>query len=111
MQAAVTIFLATTAVVAGWALWLLAHPIGACRRCAGRGVARQLFTNRLTVCGRCHGARLVRRIGATFVHRTYWSLRDDARRSDHLAALEQRGFSPQPLHDTTHTTSERQHQQ
>lgn len=108
MHTAVTVFLVAIAVAAGWALWLLACPIGGCRRCRGRAVARQWFTNRLIVCPRCHGAGQVRRIGATAVHRTYWSLRDRARHSDHLTALEQRAFTPRAPHDTTNTSERHQ---
>lgn len=89
MQAALTVILVTAALAAAWALWLLAHPIGPCRRCRGRCVAKQMFTGRLIPCPRCDGAGLTRRVGATAVHRTYWSIRDDQTRRERLAALEQ----------------------
>lgn len=93
-------------LVGAWALSLLAHPIGTCPRCRGRRVHPGLFTNRVRPCGVCGGTGLWRRIGATFVHRTYWSLRDDARRRDHLAALEHRAIAPRPVRPAPPATTE-----
>lgn len=96
---AITVVLLAAAVIAVWCLSLLAHPIGNCPRCRGRRVHRQLFGDRIVPCRVCDSTGLHRRIGATTVHRTYWSIRDDTRRSDHLTTLEHRTTSAPPRHD------------
>lgn len=106
---AAALILIAAGLIAGWALSLLAHPIGNCPRCTGRRVHRQLLTNRIVACRVCDGTGLWRRIGATFVHRTYWSIRDDTRRRDHLTAIEERGTRPQPQPPRTEAPTEPTH--
>jgi hypothetical protein len=104
-----TVVLISAALVAAWGLSLLARPIGRCPGCWGRRVRRQLLTHRIVRCGVCGGTGLWRRVGATFVHRTYWSIRDHERQREHLAAVADRAARPaRPAHwlppDETETT-------
>lgn len=92
-----TIIIACTGLVTAWGLSLLARPIGRCPGCWGRRVRRQMLTHRLVPCRVCGGTGLWRRVGATFVHRTYWSIRDHDRHREHLAAVAEHANQPARL--------------
>ncbi len=71
----VTVILLAIAAAAAYAVSLYLHPLRTCPRCRG---ARITGTGRRgRMCARCAGTGRTRRIGATAVHRFYWSARGD----------------------------------
>jgi hypothetical protein len=58
-------------------LSLYAWPLRRCPRCRGTRVNRSRTGRRFGLCKRCAGTGQVRRIGATTVHRLYWSALGD----------------------------------
>ena len=63
------------AAFTGWVLFLLASPVGRCRRCHGERIIRTRLRGRVRKCPRCKGAGRSRRTGAVLVHRARWALR------------------------------------
>jgi hypothetical protein len=92
----VTLILIGFAVAAGYLLSLYAKPIRRCPRCEGSG-AQRTSTGRPTgrICGRCRGTGRIRRIGATAVHRFYWSALGDHQR-EHRRADRDRQHTDHP---------------
>ncbi|MFC4910909.1 hypothetical protein [Actinomadura gamaensis] len=64
------------AALALWLLSLLSRPITGCRRCGGRTVVATRTPGRVRACRACRGTGYRRRIGATTVHRLYWTIRN-----------------------------------
>jgi DnaJ-class molecular chaperone len=64
----VTHLLIFLAIVAGYGLFVLVRPAGACRKCSGWG-ARKGRRRRVSACGRCKGTGKTFRPGARLVHR------------------------------------------
>jgi hypothetical protein len=91
----ITVILIGFAVAAGYLLSLYAKPIRSCPRCGGTG-AKQSSTGRPTgrICRRCRGTGRIRRIGATAVHRFYWSVRGDQLREQRAEHARQRASRP-----------------
>jgi hypothetical protein len=67
------VFLVLAAVAVCWLVSLWRWPLRPCPRCRGRGVNRGSTSRRYGRCPRCKGTKQVRRIGATAVHRFWWS--------------------------------------
>jgi len=92
----VTVILIGVAVAATYALSLYVKPIRRCPRCDGTG-AKRTSTGRPTgaLCRRCRGTGRILRIGATAVHRFYWSALGDQlrerRRDQHDPARQHTG--------------------
>lgn len=76
---AVTI-LAAFAVTAGYVLSVLARPWRACRTCRGARVIRTLTGRRVRPCPACRGTGQRRRLAATAIHRSWWSIHDEQHR-------------------------------
>ena len=67
-------FLALVIVAVVYAVSLWRWPLRPCPRCKGRGTNRGSTGKRYGRCRRCKGTKQVKRIGATAVHRSYWSV-------------------------------------
>ena len=74
------VFLALVILAVFYLISLLRWPLRPCPRCGGRGVNRGSNRRRYGRCRRCKGTKQVRRIGATAVHRFYWSVAGTALR-------------------------------
>jgi hypothetical protein len=66
-------------IAAGYAVSLYLWPQRKCPRCRGARVTHGAV-RRFRSCKRCHGTGRTRRIGATAVHRFYWSALGDQHR-------------------------------
>ena len=90
----ITVILLLIAVAAGYAVSLYVRPVRSCPRCHG---TRLTGTGRRTRgWGRCGGTGHIRRIGATAVHRLYWSALGDQHRQRRRADPGQRRHTPKP---------------
>ena len=92
-----TIILLAIAAAAAYAVFLYLCPWRACPRCRGTRITGTGRRGRM--CGRCAGTGRTRRIGATAVHRFYWSALGDqlrARRRDKLTRRRQHTQPPDP---------------
>ena len=59
--------------------YLLKYPFGPCRRCLNHpGTNKGSNRKRWGMCRKCGGTKQVRRFGATFVHRYWWSIAGQA---------------------------------
>ena len=67
-------FLIAVIFAVGYAASLLRWPLRPCPRCRGKGVNRGSNARRYGRCRKCKGTKQVRRIGATAVHRFFWSV-------------------------------------
>jgi DnaJ-class molecular chaperone len=67
-------FLVLVIVIVAFVISLWRWPLRPCPRCGGRGVNPGSNRKRYGRCRRCKGTKQVRRIGATAVHRFYWSV-------------------------------------
>lgn len=67
-------------VLAAYCVSLLKWPFRPCRKCLGKGTNRGSSRKRWGPCSRCGGSKQVRRIGATAVHRFFWSVLGSAAR-------------------------------
>ena len=63
-----THLLMSLAIVAGYALFVLVRPTGACRKCSGWG-SRRGRRRKVSACGRCSATGKTFRPGARLVHR------------------------------------------
>ena len=85
------------AAAALYLLSLYAWPLRPCPRCHGTRVNRGSTGRRFGLCKRCGGAGRTRRLGATTVHRFYWSVFGDRLRERRREALrESRQHSDYP---------------
>jgi hypothetical protein len=87
-----TVILLGLAAAAGYAVSLFASPTRRCGRCQGTGARLTRAGRRYRgggLCRRCRGTGRIRRLGATTVHRFWWSAVGDhlreRRRADHQA--------------------------
>jgi DnaJ-class molecular chaperone len=68
------LLLAGLAAAAGYAVWAYFHPFRTCPRCKGKGTNRGSTRRRSGHCGRCHGSRQVKTLGARTLHRVVRAL-------------------------------------
>jgi hypothetical protein len=68
------LFLALLAVIAGLVISRWRWPLRPCPRCGGKGTNRGSTSRRYGRCPKCKGTKQVRRIGATAVHRFFWTV-------------------------------------
>ena len=68
------VFLALVIIGLFYLISLWRWPLRPCPRCRGRGVNPGSTSRRYGRCRRCKGTKQVRRIGATAVHRFFWSV-------------------------------------
>lgn len=83
----------------GYAVSLYVWPLRPCPRCKGERVNRGSTGRRFGLCKRCAGTGRTRRLGATAVHRFYWSVvgeRLRTRRHDRTASAQRRAQQPDP---------------
>ena len=74
------LILITFAALAVYCVSLLKYPLRPCLKCKGAGTNKGSNRKRWGVCSRCGGSRQVRRLGATAVHRFWWSVRGESMR-------------------------------
>ncbi len=94
----ITVILLILGTAAGYAVSLYLWPLRTCTRCHGTRVSPG-GARRFHSCKRCHGTGRIRRIGATAVHRFYWSALGDQhreRRRAKLARRRQHAGPPEP---------------
>ena len=72
----ITVILLALGFAAGYAVSLYLWPLRKCTRCRGTRVTPGRGRG-VRSCTRCHGTGRIRRIGATAVHRFYWSALGD----------------------------------
>jgi len=77
------------AVAAGYLVSLYVSPLRPCPRCGGARVNRGSTGRRFGLCKRCGGTGRTRRLGATTVHRLYWSVLGDRLRERRRETLRQ----------------------
>jgi len=93
----ITVILLIIAAAAGYAVSLYFWPWRNCPRCHGTRVNPGSTRRRHGRCTRCSGTGRTRRIGATAVHRFYWSALGDQlhqRRREKLARRRQQAEPP-----------------
>ena len=73
----ITVILLALGFAAGYAISLYIWPWRKCPRCEGARVNPGNSRRRYGMCGRCAGTGRTRRLGATTVHRFYWSALGD----------------------------------
>lgn len=72
MSLALFLALVITAVCYLVSLWR--WPLRPCPKCGGKGVNRGSSARRYGRCPKCKGTKQVKRIGATAIHRFFWSV-------------------------------------
>jgi hypothetical protein len=95
----VIVILLALAAAAGYAASLYLWPWRTCPRCGGTRLNRGSTRRRIGMCTRCSGTGRTRRLGATAVHRFYWSAlggQFHERRRARLARRRQRAEPPEP---------------
>jgi hypothetical protein len=73
----ITVILLILAAAAAYAVSLYLWPSRKCPRCRGTRITKSGTGRRIGMCKRCSGTGRTRRIGATAVHRFYWSALGD----------------------------------
>jgi hypothetical protein len=68
------VFLIAAGLAVAYAVSLWRWPMRPCPRCHGKGTNRGSTGKRYGRCRRCKGTKQVKRIGATAVHRFWWSV-------------------------------------
>jgi hypothetical protein len=91
-----TLILLALIALAGYAVSLYLWPFRPCPRCHGERVNRGSTGRRFGLCTRCAGTGRTRRIGATAIHRAYWSITGDQLRE------RRREKARQAQHDAGH---------
>lgn len=95
----VTVILTVLAAASLYAVSLFACPTRRCRTCGGTG-ARPIRAGRRYrgggTCRRCRGTGRIRRLGATAVHRFWWSAIGDRMRARRRAAHQARQHDYKP---------------
>ena len=91
----IAVILLIIAAAAGYAVSLYLRPLRACPRCHGTRITRG-GARRVRSCKRCHGTGRIRRIGATAVHRFYWSALGDQHRERRRAKIARRQHAEPP---------------
>ena len=84
-----TVILLALGIAAGYAVSLYLWPLRTCTRCHGTRVTPGRG-RRVRSCKRCGGTGRIRRIGATTVHRFYWSALGDHHQARLRARAERR---------------------
>jgi DnaJ-class molecular chaperone len=92
----IPVTLLTLAFGAGYAISLYLWPWRPCPRCHGTRVNRGTTRKRIGMCKRCRGTGRTRRIGATAVHRFYWSVLGDRQLERRRAELDRRRRDAEP---------------
>src|SRR6266566_1052268 len=85
----ITVILLALGIAAGYAISLYLWPLRNCPRCHGARVTPG-SGRRVRTCKRCRGTGRIRRIGATAVHRFYWSALGDQHHERLRARAERR---------------------
>jgi hypothetical protein len=85
----ITVILLALGIAAGYAVLLYLCPLRKCTRCHGTRVTHG-SGRRVRSCTRCGGTGRIRRIGATTVHRFYWSALGDQHQERRRARAERR---------------------
>jgi hypothetical protein len=85
----ISVILLVLGIAAGYAVSLYLWPLRNCPRCHGARVTPG-SGRRVRSCGRCHGTGRIHRIGATAVHRFYWSALGDQHQERRCARAERR---------------------
>jgi hypothetical protein len=85
----ITVILLALGIAAGYAASLYLWPLRKCTRCHGTRVTHGPG-RRVRSCKRCGGTGRIRRIGATAVHRFYWSALGDQHAERRRARAERR---------------------
>jgi hypothetical protein len=85
----ITVILLALGIAAGYAVSLYLLPLRTCTRCRGTRVTPGRG-RRVRSCKGCHGTGRIRRIGATAVHRFYWSALGDQHQERRRARAERR---------------------
>lgn len=68
------LFLGLIAVITGLVISRWRWPLRPCPRCRGKGTNRGSTGRRYGRCPKCKGTKQVKRVGATAVHRFFWSV-------------------------------------
>ena len=85
------------AIALGYCVSLLRWPFRPCLKCAGSGTNKGSNRKRWGACRKCGGSKQVRRLGATAVHRFWWSVRGAASKERRRKKIgEARGKAGQP---------------
>ena len=92
----ITVILLIIAVGAGYAVSLYLWPIRNCPRCHGTRINPGSTSRRASMCRRCSGTGRIRRIGATAVHRFYWSALGDQLHERRRAKITRRRQPAEP---------------
>ena len=82
------LFLVLIAVLIVLAVSRLRWPLRPCPKCRGKGTNRGSTGKRYGRCRRCKGTKQVKRVGATAVHRFFWSVAGAALRGRMQARVE-----------------------
>ncbi len=85
----IIVILLILGIAAGYAVSLYLRPLRTCTRCQGARVTPGR-ARRFRSCKRCHGTGRIRRIGATAVHRFYWTALGDQHQERRRARAERR---------------------
>jgi len=85
----ITVILLVLGIAAGYAVSLYLWPLRTCPCCHGARVTPGA-ARRVRSCKRCRGTGRIRRIGATAVHRFYWSALGDQHHERLRARAERR---------------------
>ena len=91
----IIVILLILGIAAGYAASLYLRPLRTCTRCHGTRVTPGR-ARRFRSCKRCHGTGRIRRIGATAVHRFYWSALGDQHHERRRARAERRRQHARP---------------
>ena len=91
----ITVILLALGIAAGYAVSLYLWPLRKCTRCRGTRVTRGRG-RRVRSCKRCHGTGRIRRIGATAVHRFYWTALGDQHQERRRAKIARRQHAAPP---------------
>lgn len=84
-----TLVLLALLALIGWGISLLWWPWKSCPRCGGTRLNRGSTRRRFGMCRACAGTGRRRRLGATTVHRLYWSTRSDRLHDQHRRRLQE----------------------
>jgi DnaJ-class molecular chaperone len=82
------LFLVLVAVIIALVISRWRWPLRPCPRCGGKGTNRGSTGKRYGRCPKCKGTKQVRRVGATAVHRFFWSVAGAAMRGRMQARVE-----------------------
>jgi hypothetical protein len=85
----IAVILLVLGIAAGYAVSLYLLPVRTCTRCRGTRVTPG-SGRRVRSCKRCGGTGRIRRVGATAVHRFYWSALGDQHHERRRARAERR---------------------